>query len=126
VIELQVLNGQKAGTRAVATRLPFLVGRVPANHLVLEDDGVWERHLSIRRQGNQLLLTAEHEAFVAVNGERIQEAVLRNGDVFDVGSVKLRFGLSPTRQHSLWLRETVTWVALALLCLGQIALIYLL
>jgi hypothetical protein len=126
VIELQVLSGQKAGTRAVATRLPFRVGRLPANQLVLEDDGVWERHFSIRRQGDQLMLTAEPEAFVALNGERVQEAVLHNGDLFDVGAVKLRFGLSPTRQHSLWLRENLTWVAVALLCLGQIALIYLL
>lgn len=124
MIELRVLNGRKAGTQTIARRLPFVVGRAPADDLVLEDDGVWERHLAIRCQGESLLLTAGPEAMVALNGERVQEAVLHNGDLLDVGSIKLRFGLSPTRQHPLWLRESLTWAALALLSLGQIALIY--
>jgi len=124
VIELHVLNGPKAGARIIARRLPFFVGRAPSDHLVLEDDGVWERHLTLRCQGESLLLTAGPEAFVALNGEQVREAALKNGDLLDVGSVKLRFGLSPTRQHPLWLRESLTWAALALLSLGQIALIY--
>jgi len=61
---------------------------------------------------------------VAVNGQRVQEAVLRNGDLIEAGSVKMRFGLSPAPQHSLRLREGLTWFALAVLCLGQVALIY--
>jgi hypothetical protein len=65
------------------------------------------------------------EAFVAVNGQRLEQPlVLRNGDVIELGAVKLRFGLSPTRQRSLRFREAVTWIALAALCLGQVALIY--
>ena len=36
----------------------------------------------------------------------------------------MRFGLSATRQRSLRLREALTWLALAGLCFGQVALIY--
>jgi len=36
----------------------------------------------------------------------------------------MQFGLSPTRHRSLRLREVLTWIAFALLCLGQVALIY--
>jgi len=36
----------------------------------------------------------------------------------------MHFALSPTRHRSLRIREALTWIALAALCLGQIALIY--
>ena len=64
------------------------------------------------------------DALVSVNGQRIERGLLRNGDIIEMGSVKLRFGLSPTRQRSLRFREIVTWIALTALCLGQVAIIY--
>jgi hypothetical protein len=61
---------------------------------------------------------------VAVNAAAVQETVLRNGDVIEAGSLKLQFWLSETRQVGLRLRESLTWVAIGLVCLAQVALIY--
>ena len=125
MVQLIVLTGKRAGTQAVARRFPFAVGRAAQAGLVLEDDGVWDRHLEIDlRSPDGALLKASPEALTIVNGESVREAVLHNGDILELGSVKLRFGLSPTRQRSLRLREALTWIALAALCLAQVALIY--
>jgi len=125
VVQLDVLTGKKAGTRTIARRFPFHVGRSSQAALVLQDDGVGDRHLQIDlRSAAGAILTASAEALTLINGESVGEAVLRNGDVIELGCVRLRFGLSPTRQRSLRLREALTWLALAALCLGQVALIY--
>jgi hypothetical protein len=105
--------------------LPFSLGRSSPATLVLEEPGVWDRHAEFAlRPGEGVAVTALAEATLSVNGEPVPQALLRNGDVMEAGSVKLRFGLSPTRQRSLWLRETLTWIALAAVCLAQVALIY--
>jgi hypothetical protein len=122
---LDILSGTKAGTQWVARRVPFCVGRSAQAALVLDDDGVWDRHLEIDLRADQgAVLTASAEALTLVNGLRVHQTVLRNGDLIELGAARLRFGLSPTRQRSLRLRETLTWVALVTLCLAQVALIY--
>ena len=60
----------------------------------------------------------------SLNHLPVRQASLRNGDLIELGAVQLQFGLSPTRHRSLRLREVLTWIALGLLCLGQVALIY--
>lgn len=125
MVQLDILNGTKAGSQCVARRFPFQLGRSPQAALVLPDPGVWEQHATFTsRPGQGVVVSAAKDAFVAVNGQRVQEAVLRNGDLIEAGSVKMRFGLSPAPQSSLRLREALTWLGLAVLCLGQVALIY--
>jgi len=70
------------------------------------------------------VVAAQGEALVSVNGQPAQEAVLHNGDVIALGSVRIRFALSPTRHRSLRFRESLTWLGLAALCFGQATLIY--
>ena len=116
-----------AGTRWVAGRLPFTIGRSPADSLRLEDAGVWEHHCRIEwREDHHAALVAAPEALTTVNGHPAQEAILRNGDILELGSLRLQFGLGPTSHRSLRLREAVTWIGFGLLCLAQIALIYIL
>jgi len=125
VFQLQVLSGSQAGTRVVAGRLPFCVGRAAQNDLSLQDPGVWDRHARLElRDRRRAALVAAPEALVVVNGQAVQEAPLRNGDLIELGSVRLEFGLSPARHRSLRLREALTWFCFSLLCLAQIALIY--
>jgi hypothetical protein len=86
---------------------------------------MWERHFSIelnRKTGFDL--TASPDALVAVNGHTVQQAVLKNGDMIEAGAVQLQFWLSATQQYPLKFRERLTWVLLAGLFAGQIALIY--
>jgi hypothetical protein len=60
-----------------------------------------------------------------INGEQMdQSTALRNGDVIELGSLRMQFWLGEPRQRGLRLREGLTWLAIALICLGQIGLIY--
>jgi len=126
VIQLRILTGRKAGAQVVARRFPFSIGRSARCGYVLEDEGIWEHHAELRLHDTEVSLAAGPDALVSVNGQRVQQAVLRNGDLVELASVKVRFSLSPTRQRRLWLREAVTWMALGAVSLGQVALIYLL
>jgi len=124
VLQLTILNGKSAG-QWVARRLPVRIGRAPDADLSLQEDGIWDWHLEIElRPREGFVLTTQPGAFVSINQQNLQEAILRNGDQIGVGAVTMQFGLSPTRHRSLRLREVLTWIALALLCLGEVALIY--
>jgi hypothetical protein len=125
MVQFAILSGKKAGTESVARRFPFQVGRSAKNGLVLDDAGVWDLHFEIDlRPADGAVISSAADALTTVNGDRIDQTVLRNGDVIEAGSVKLRFGLAPTRQGSLRFRETLTWMGLGGLCLAQVALIY--
>ena len=59
-----------------------------------------------------------------VNSQAANDVLLRNGDLIQLGSSKLQFWLSETRQRGLRFREWLTWSGIAAISLGQVALIY--
>lgn len=126
MIQLTVLDGKQNGTAWVARQLPVTVGRGVHDSFRLEDHGVWDRHLEFRlATARRVELLVRPEAPTAIEGVSVSGTTpLANGDVIQLGAVRLRFGLSPTRQRSQRLRELLTWTCLALLSLGQIALVY--
>ncbi|HWX19183.1 MAG TPA: FHA domain-containing protein [Candidatus Binatia bacterium] len=125
MVQLKILSGKKAGAIWNARRFPVRIGRAPNADLQLEEDGIWERHLELDfRPAEGLVLSAQPGALASVNGESVQQTVLRNGDVIELGSLKLQFWLSETRQRGLRLREWLTWAGIGAICLGQGALIY--
>ena len=97
MIQLEVLSGKQAGTINVARRFPFGIGRSPAMDLRLDEDGVWDRHLELRFQPESgFVLVRLADAIAFVNGAGFEHLILRNGDVIELGSVKLRFWLGAT------------------------------
>lgn len=124
MIQLSVLSGQFAGTTTVARRFPFYVGRDPSDDLCLPDAGVWGRHVALELEpGGAVRLAPSPEAGLTVNGERFDGGPLRNGDVIEIGALKLRFLLAPARQRTFHWREAATWLALGLLVCCQIGMI---
>jgi len=114
-----------AGREQVARHFPFQVGRASGAGLRLEDSGVWDQHLTIDLGPNtQFELQTQPGAATYLNGVPVEKSPLRNGDVIQIGTVELLFGLSPTRQRSFFARELLVWFGLAAISLGQIALIY--
>lgn len=125
MIQVKILSGKKAGTEMVARHFPFYVGRGTGSHLCLDDAGVWEQHFQIKsNNADGFSLITEPNTFVMIDGKTVREAELRNGDVLEIGSAKIQFSLSPTTQKNLVWREALTWTGLALLCLGEVGLIY--
>ncbi len=125
MIQLSILSGNRAGTQTVARHFPFGIGRAAGNELQLEDDGVWDRHLTIEfmPQTGFHLITAP-DAMATVNGESVHNWILRNGDTITFGSVKLQFWLAAPIQKGLRLGENFVWALLVLVTLGQFFLLY--
>lgn len=125
MFQLNILSGKMAGTVCVARRFPFRVGRNADADLVSDEPGVWENHLDFQfLPGQGIQATAHGEALMTLNAERLASARLRNGDVIEIGGLKLRFWLSDVALVSHRLREIFTWIGLALLFVFQLAIIY--
>jgi pSer/pThr/pTyr-binding forkhead associated (FHA) protein len=124
VVQLQLLSGQRSGAVFHFSHFPIRAGRGSDLELPLDEPGVWRRHFLIDWRAKGLVLEVEPQALLSIQDAPVQSALLRNGDIITVGALKIRFSLSPVRQSSLALREWLTWMALAALCLGQVALVY--
>ena len=125
MLQLNILSGKTAGTEWVARRFPVRIGRASGSDLKLEDAGIWDEHLHLDLDPNTgFVLETAPNALATLNGQPLQRAVLHNGDLLELGAVKVQFSLSKTTQSGLRLREVLTWAAIGAISLGQIALIY--
>ena len=125
MVQLAILSGKQAGTFWGARRFPVQIGRAPDNDLRLEEDGVFDCHLQLQlRRQEGFILTAQAPAFVSVNGQSVQEALLRNGDTIELGGAKLQFWFGDAQQFGLAARESLAWVGVALVFLAQTGLVY--
>ena len=90
MIQLFILTGKKAASQLIASHFPFCIGRASGNDLQLDDDGVWDRHLTLEFHPQQgITLTAAPDALVTINNRPVQTALLRNGDVIALGGAPL-------------------------------------
>jgi predicted component of type VI protein secretion system len=92
VPRLVVLNTVFAGS-AFPLRAPEAVlGRTDDNDIVLEHRSVSRNHCKIVREGDRVrILDLKSANGILVNGEEVEQAVLRNGDVVELGKVRVRF-----------------------------------
>jgi pSer/pThr/pTyr-binding forkhead associated (FHA) protein len=124
MVQFRVLSGSMAGAEVTARHFPFRVGRAASVDLRLEAPGVWQHHFELHcRYPEGFEVVCQPEVLTNLNGRRVQSAILSNGDVIELGGVKLQFWLSPTRQPSLGLREWFVWLGLATLVLFQLGVI---
>jgi hypothetical protein len=125
MVRLEVLSGKKAGAKWVARRFPVRLGRSDRADFQSDEAGVWDHHAEISSSPTEgWSVQAGADALLSVNGKPVERAVLRNGDVLDLGSLKLRFWLADARQKGLALREGLVWAGLIVVVLGQAALLY--
>jgi pSer/pThr/pTyr-binding forkhead associated (FHA) protein len=125
MLQFRVLTGKMAGTSWVARRFPVRIGRAPSSDFRLEENGVWDQHLQVDFVPAQgIVLETKGEALVRVNDQPVQQAVLRNGDLIQLGSAQLQFWLSQTHQQGLGVREGWTWFIVAAVAASEIALLY--
>ena len=68
------------------------IGRSPAAQIVLDDSSVSRRHALITRRGERtVILDDRSRNGVHVNGVRVSEAELSDGDTVVCGHITLRF-----------------------------------
>jgi pSer/pThr/pTyr-binding forkhead associated (FHA) protein len=125
MVQFRILSGKKAGSSWAARRFPVRIGRSPSSDLHAEEDGVWDEHLSIEfHPADGFLLQSHTETAVLLNGSPVSESVLRNGDVIELGALKLQFWLADARQRGLSLREALIWSVLVGVTVTELALVY--
>ena len=94
MIQLRILSGKMAGDTQVVRRFPFNIGRAAGNDLILDEPGVWDRHLTLGfEKGEGFTLQTAPETFAAINEESKTSARLRNGDIISVGVDKRSINL---------------------------------
>jgi len=111
VISLKVLQGESAGREIPAGRFPFSIGRAATSDFRSQDSGVWDHHAVLSPDPNfpGFRVAAGPNALVILNGESVHDARFRNGDVLELGSLKLSCSLAPARQSSGRLWEWLTY-----------------
>jgi pSer/pThr/pTyr-binding forkhead associated (FHA) protein len=68
------------------------VGRSPANDIVLDDSSVSRRHALLTVRGEATVILDDRSLNgIQVNGTRVSEAALKDGDIVVLGHVTLRY-----------------------------------
>jgi pSer/pThr/pTyr-binding forkhead associated (FHA) protein len=124
MVQFKILSGKKAGSLWEARRFPVRIGRAANANLQIEEAGVWDEHLRVSVESEGFVLETQGSALAGVNGQPVQRAALRNGDVIEMGSARLQFWLSEARQRGQGFREAFVWTLVVLICFSQIALVY--
>jgi len=124
MVQLKVLSGKKAGSLWETRRFPVRIGRAAVANLQIEEAGVWDDHVRVNIDPEGFVLETQGSAIASINGQPVQRAALRNGDVIEMGSAKLQFWLSEARRRGQGFREAFVWSLVVVVCLAQIALVY--
>ena len=88
-----ILNPTTSTRREIALGRSLLsIGRDPSNDLVLPDAMVSRRHAVIECRGSQYYLRdCNSSNGSVVNGDRVEEKSLRDGDLVAIGTARLLF-----------------------------------
>jgi uncharacterized RDD family membrane protein YckC len=93
-----ILNPTSANRREIllSRSMILTIGRDPSNDLVLADSMVSRRHAVVEHRGTQFFLRDCNSVNGSVvNGDRVGERALRDGDLLAIGSMRLLFRDDP-------------------------------
>jgi pSer/pThr/pTyr-binding forkhead associated (FHA) protein len=89
---LVVLNTIFSGSTLPLRAAENVLGRTDDNDIVLEHRSVSRNHAKLVREGERVrILDLKSANGVLVNGEEVEQHVLRSGDVIELGRVRIRF-----------------------------------
>jgi pSer/pThr/pTyr-binding forkhead associated (FHA) protein len=92
VPRLVVLNTIFAGSSLPLRAPENVLGRTDDNDIILEHRSVSRNHAKLVREGERVrILDLKSANGVLVNGEEVEQHVLRAGDVIELGRVRMRF-----------------------------------
>lgn len=89
---LIIERGKDQGKRLPLLEFPVTLGRDPTNALAIDDDEVSRFHLRIKKRGKIFVcedLESKNGTFL--NGDRIRNSIVKNGDKILVGSTEIQF-----------------------------------
>ncbi len=84
------------------------IGRGPENELQIDDDSVSTFHAEIHlAEGSHVLKDLGSTNGVRVNGERVPQAVLADGDLLRFGNIRVSYHGAPPETHPIPVSEPV-------------------
>ncbi len=91
------------GTQLIAINDPTItIGRKKDNHIVIQNPHVSRHHAQIRlADQHYILVDLNSTVGTSVNGERVEHAFLKPGDVISIGGTPLIFGVGPVETEDL-------------------------
>lgn len=104
-------HGSRAGQEVPLARDTFFIGRSKNNNLVLNDKSVSRKHAVINMlEGEYVISDLNSLKGTYVNGKKIEEVVLKPGDVINIGENRMQFRLitpsgswiAPGRSMRVW------------------------
>lgn len=97
---LLIERGPNAGTRIPLIKFPITIGRDAANTIHIDDEQVSRFHLRIKKRGRLFVVEdLESKNGTFINGDRILNSLVRNGDKILIGSSEIVFLTSESDVH---------------------------
>ena len=125
MVQFKILSGKMAGAMIAARHFPWQIGRGAESDCKLEEAGIWDRHLVLTFDSAEgFLLNVQLQALAAINGQPFLQRILRNGDLIEIGPVKMQFWLGGSRLANLKVREAFLWLLLGSITVGQLGVIF--
>ena len=124
MVLIHILSGSRSGEKCAVGRFPCVIGRAADDQIRIPDPGVWDRHLELAiSPSHQITFKANPHSFAVINGAARPEGSLMNGDLLELGAVRLRFWLADSTQCSFNAGELMIWLSIPAISLFQLALI---
>ncbi len=97
---LKIISGPEEGSEFSFERVQITIGRTIDNDVVLPDPGISRQHFSIRDKGGAFIIKDLGSSNgTLLNGKKIEEEVIKTGDVITAGGARIRFD-GPTGSKS--------------------------
>lgn len=89
---LVVLNTIFSGSTFALRAVENVIGRTDDNDIVVEHRSVSRNHAKIVREGDRVrILDLKSANGVLVNGEEVEQHILKSGDIIELGRLRIRF-----------------------------------
>lgn len=100
---------------------PFVIGRASDASLVLDEPGIWPRHLSLDLAPGEGLVVSVEKVIATLEDRPVERHRLRHGEEMRIGAFRIQFLVSPPARRSLVAWEVALWLVLAGVVLAQFA-----
>ena len=126
MVQLNILSGEYQQQFVKSNTFPIRIGRGENCQLQLVDTGIWENHLELNlNEKHHFTIRTASDATAMVNGKPLEGVqLLRNGDLIEIGLVKIQFWLGTVEQKNLRIREATAWALLLAVTLVEIYLLF--
>ena len=126
MVQLNILSGEYEQQFVKSNTFPIRIGRGENCQLQLVDTGIWENHLELNLNEEQhFTIRTASDATAMVNGKPLKGVqLLRNGDLIEIGLVKIQFWLGTVQQKNLRIREAAAWALLLAVTMAEIYLLF--